>query len=94
MFLFSLKFLANRDKLGANEGIDSYGIMLAFNRTNHTNHNQIHIMKYTFINYKNEIIYTGETDNPEETMRFMIRCGFKVGGFQIASRSEGEVSEV
>ena len=41
-------------------------------------------MKYTFINYKNEIIHTEETDNPEETESFLISIGFEVGGFQLA----------
>jgi hypothetical protein len=41
-------------------------------------------MKYIFINYKNEIIHTEETNNPEETESFLISIGFEVGGFQLA----------
>ena len=41
-------------------------------------------MQYIFINYKNEIIHTEETDNPEETESFLISIGFEVGGFQLA----------
>ena len=41
-------------------------------------------MKYIFINYQNEIIHTEETKTPDETAAFLLRCGFQVGGFQLA----------
>jgi len=40
--------------------------------------------KYIFVNYQNEIIHTEETSTPDETYRFLLRCGFQVGGFQLA----------
>ena len=43
-------------------------------------------MKYIFINYQNEVIHTEETKTPDETYRFLLRCGFQVGGYQLAPR--------
>lgn len=47
-------------------------------------------MKYIFINYQNEVIHTEETKTPDETYRFLLRCGFQVGGYQLAPRPEGD----
>ena len=44
-------------------------------------------MKYIFINYKNEIIHTAETSNPEQTEKNLIAEGYQVGGYQIAQRA-------
>lgn len=41
-------------------------------------------LKYNFIDYKNNVIYTESTANPEATEKLLIRCGFQVGGFQLA----------
>ena len=44
-------------------------------------------MKYTFINYKNEIIHTAETNNPDQVEKNLIAEGYQVGGYQIAQRA-------